>query len=329
MTGVKIVKILITGVAGFIGSNLAAALLKRGYKVIGLDDLSWGFKRNMGAIITNKNFKFFKGDVRSQRAVDTLMPGVDCVVHLAAYKIPRYGNCLDTLMVNSIGTQTLLKAAQKNKAKFIFASTSDVYGKHPNLPLKEDGDLLLGHSKVKRWSYAVSKLFGEHLCFAYEERYGLAVCVLRFFGSYGPNQNLSWWGGPQSVFINAALKNEPIELHGDGLQTRSFTYIDDVVDGIIRAVERKESIGEIFNIGNDKEISILNLAKLIWKLVKRNSKPKFKFIPYSKFSGNYEDVRRRVPGIDKARRLLGFEPKVDLKEGLLETIEWQRKISKC
>lgn len=311
------------------GSNLARVLLERSYNVLGLDNLSQGFKRNIEPFLNNKNFEFIKGDVRSEKTVDRLVRGVDCIVHLAAYKIPRYGNAMDTLMTNSRGTRITLEAARRNNAKYIFASTSDVYGKHPDLPFEEDGDILLGHSKVKRWAYAVSKLFDEHLCFAYEEKYGLKVCVLRFFGSYGPNQNLTWWGGPQSVFINAALKNEPMEIHGDGKQTRSFTYIDDTIDGIIRAIERKESEGEIFNIGNNKEISILDLAKLIWRLVRGNSKPKIKFIPYSRFSESYQDVKRRLPSIDKAKKLLGFNPKVDLKQGLLRTIEWQRKLIKC
>lgn len=322
-------KILITGVAGFIGSNLAAALLKKGYHVAGLDNLSQGFRRNIRAVLSDGNFRFIKGDIRHEKTVRGIMKGVDCVVHLAAYKIPRYGNAMDTLMINSKGTMVLLEAAKKHGCKFVFASTSDVYGKYPRVPFREDGDVLLGNSRVKRWAYAVSKLFDEHLCFAYEEKYGLEACVLRFFGSYGPNQNLSWWGGPQSVFITAALEGKPMEIHGNGLQTRSFSYIDDTVDGIIRAIECKNSAGEVFNIGNNKEISILALAKLTWKIINGNSRPRFKFIPYKNFSGNYQDVMRRVPDIGKARRILGFLPRVSLEKGLLKTIEWQRKVIKC
>lgn len=319
-------RIFITGVAGFIGSNLAAALLNRGYKVIGLDNLSQGLRRNIAPIMKNRNFTFVKGDVRNGGFVEKLAKGADVIVHLAAYKIPRYGNAMDTLMINSTGTMNALEAAKKNKSKFVFTSTSDVYGKLPDIPFREDGDILLGHSKVKRWAYAASKLFDEHLCFAYEEKYGLKVAILRIFGSYGSNQNLTWWGGPQSGFITAAFLKEPMQIHGDGSQTRSFTYIDDTVDGIVRAIERKESAGELINIGNDKEISILNLARLIWKMVNGNSKPRLKFVPYKTFSGkNYQDVMRRVPDISKAARLLGFRPRVCLKEGLLKTIAWQRR----
>lgn len=318
-------KILITGVAGFIGSNLASELLKRKYEVIGLDNLSQGNKRNIINILKDADFRFVKGDVRSENTVNKLMDRVSCIVHLAAFKIPRYGNAMDTLMVNSKGTEVILEAARKHKCKLVFASTSDVYGKHPVIPFKEDGDLLLGNSKVKRWSYAVSKLFDEHLCFAYEEKYGLEVCILRFFGSYGPNQNLTWWGGPQSVFIKAALDKKPMEIHGNGLQSRSFTYIDDTINGIIRAIEVKRSAGEIFNIGNNKEITILQLAKFIWRLVNGDLKPKLKFIPYTAFAGkNYQDVMRRIPDINKARDILGFSPKVDMRRGLLNTIEWQK-----
>lgn len=319
-------KILVTGAAGFIGSNLTAALLKMGYKVIGFDNLSQGSRNNIKSFIKNKNFTFIKGDVRNKDSLRRAIRGADCVVHLAAFKIPRYGNAFDTLIINTEGTRNVLEAALANEAKVVFASTSDVYGMSPDLPFKEDGNLLFGHSKVKRWAYATSKLFDEHLCFAYEEKYGLKVCVLRFFGSYGPHQNLTWWGGPQSVFIKAALNNESIEIHGDGKQTRSFTYIDDTVDGIIRAMENKRSSGEVFNIGNDKEISISGLARLIWKLVRGDEKPKIKFIPYSKFAGNYQDVRRRIPDLLKSRKMLGFRPKVGLEQGLLKTISWQRSV---
>ena len=322
--------IFISGVAGFIGSNLAGALIKKGYRVVGLDNMSQGLKRNIESISGNANFKFIKGDVRNKNIMVKLAKRTDAIIHLAAYKIPRYGNAIDTLMINSVGTLNALEAARKNKAKLIFASTSDVYGKLSRIPFREDDDIVLGHSKVKRWAYAASKLFDEHLCFAYEEKYGVKICVLRIFGSYGPNQNLTWWGGPQSGFITAAFMKAPMEIHGNGLQTRSFTFIEDTVDGIFRAIESKKSANELINIGNNTEISILDLAKSIWKMINGNSRPKLKFVPYSAFSGrNYQDVMRRVPGITKAKRLLGFSPRVGLEEGLLKTIAWQEKFIKC
>jgi UDP-glucose 4-epimerase len=210
----------------------------------------------------------------------------------------------------------------ENRAKIVAASTSDVYGKNPEVPFHENSNLVMGNPDVKRWSYAISKMFEEQLLFAYHDRYGLDVICLRFFGGYGPNQNLTWWGGPQSVFINAALDNEEIELHGDGQQTRSFTYISDHVDGIIRCIERDQANNLVFNLGNTAEISIENLAHLIWKLVRGEETPKIKLVPYAAF-GKYEDVLRRIPDISRARTLLEFSPQVDLEEGLKKTIAWQ------
>ena len=159
--------------------------------------------------------------------------------------------------------------------------------------------------------------------FAYNERHGIPVVPLRFFGGYGPNQNLTWWGGPQSVFINKALDDEEIEVHGDGQQTRSFTYVDDHITGITKTIMLDAANNLVFNLGNTREISIFELAKLIWKLVRgEDSTPKIKLIPYSTF-GKYEDVMRRIPDITRAKTILGFVPQVDLDDGLKRTIIWQ------
>ncbi|HPN72541.1 MAG TPA: GDP-mannose 4,6-dehydratase, partial [Candidatus Omnitrophota bacterium] len=232
------------------------------------------------------------------------------------------------LMVNSKGTESMLELARVKKSKLVFASTSDVYGRNPDLPFSEEKNLVIGPSNVKRWAYAASKIFDEHLCFAYEEKYGVMVSVLRFFGGYGPNQNTSWWGGPQSVFIDCALKNKAIPLHGDGSQTRSFTYVEDTVEGIVRAMERPQANGEILNIGNDREITIKNLADMIWGMVRPGKKPKIKFIPYDSLSKGYQDVMRRVPDLSKTEKVLGYRAKVSLEEGLPRTIEWQKGVTK-
>jgi UDP-glucose 4-epimerase len=317
-------RISITGVAGFIGSNLAISLLQRGHEVTGLDNLSQGYMRNIEPIRDKASFRFVKGDVRDAEQVFSASKGADVIVHLAAYKIPRYGNALDTLLINAHGAESVFQAGLKNQSRVIFASTSDVYGKNPHLPFSEQSDLHLGATNVRRWAYACSKLFDEHLAFAYAQEFGLRVVGVRLFGGYGPRQHLSWWGGPQSVFINAALKNEPMEIHGDGKQTRSFTYIDDTVDGIIKIIENKDADGHIFNIGDTKVISIVDLARMIWSLI-REDKPKIKYISYQTF-GKYEDVRNRVPDITKAKAILEFEPRVDLLEGLTKTIAWQRSV---
>jgi UDP-glucose 4-epimerase len=246
------------------------------------------------------------------------------LVHLAGFKIPRYGNALETLLVNTHGTESLLNAAADTGARFVFASTSDVYGKNPSVPFAETNDLYLGPTSVKRWAYATSKILDEHLCFAYQQERGVPATVLRLFGSYGPGQNRTWWGGPQSVFIDAALRGQPMEVHGDGQQTRSFTYVDDTVDGIFRAMFSERAVGEIFNIGNTKPVTIEALAELVWRLA-GTGEPKIRRVSYQAF-GRYEDVRARVPEIAKARETLGFEPRVGLEDGLRRTIEWQRSV---
>ena len=315
-------KVLITGVAGFIGSNLAASLLERGYTVVGLDNMSQGSELNMVGFANHPKFSFEKADIRDEDRVVAAADGCDAIVHLAAYKIPRYDDALDTLMINSLGSDTIAKAALKHRAKVVAASTSDVYGKNPEVPFSETSDSVIGSPDVKRWAYAISKMFEEQLLFACHERYGIDVVLLRFFGGYGPNQNLTWWGGPQSVFINSALDDEEIPLHGDGQQTRSFTYVADHVDGITRTIESPKANNLVFNLGNTHEITIEGLARLIWRLVRGDEPAKIRIIPYESF-GKYEDVRRRIPDITRARELLGFEPRWDLERGLRETIQWQ------
>jgi len=315
-------KIMITGVAGFIGSNLAEALLSRGHQVVGLDNLSQGTLLNTEKFKDHPGYTFFQEDIRDEEGVGRAIEGCEAVVHLAAYKIPRYSDALDTLLINSHGTDVVLKAAARTKPKVVVASTSDVYGKNPRVPFSEDSEMVIGHPQVKRWSYAISKMFEEQLLFAYHERYGMDVVALRFFGGYGPNQNLSWWGGPQSVFIDAALDDKVLPLHGDGLQTRSFTYISDHVDGIVAAIEMESANNRVFNLGNTYEITIRSLAELIWGLIHGGEPAKLELIPYETF-GKYEDVVRRVPDITLASQLLGFQPKVDLTSGLKKTIPWQ------
>jgi UDP-glucose 4-epimerase len=315
-------KALVVGAAGFIGSNLTQALLQRGYTVVGFDNLSQGSLDNLVEPLANPAFTLLQHDIRDAEKVIEAGRGCDVIVHLAAYKIPRYDDAYDTLMINALGSEHIVQAAVENKAKLVAASTSDVYGKNPEVPFTEESDSVIGSPQVKRWAYAISKMFEEQLLLAAHERFKIDVVLLRFFGGYGPHQNLTWWGGPQSVFINCALDNEEIPLHGDGQQTRTFTYVDDHVDGIIRVMENPAANNQVFNIGGTEEITIEGLAKLIWQMVRGDETPKIHYIPYETF-GKYEDVRRRVPDITLARQLLGFEPQFDLKTGLQRTIEWQ------
>lgn len=319
-------KILVTGAAGFIGSNLVAELLRRGHAVVGLDNLSQSSGANLAAIALHPSFDFREADIRDEAAMLDAATECDVIVHLAAYKIPRYGDAYETLMINGFGSEIVAQTAGRTGAKIVAASTSDVYGKNPQVPFSEDMDSVIGNPHVKRWAYAISKMFEEQLLLACHDRFGIDVVLLRFFGGYGPHQNLTWWGGPQSVFIEKALDGEPLPVHGDGSQTRSFTYITDHVAGIVAAVESSAADNLVVNIGAEEEISIRALAGLIWRLVQGEDSPvRIEAIPYESF-GKYEDVVRRVPDISRARKLLGFEPKVDLETGLRETIRWQAEL---
>jgi len=321
-------KVLVTGVAGFLGSHLLDRLLASGCDVTGIDNLSMGTLRNVDTHLGNDAFRFLHVDVTDPAGLDGLEDDVDCIVHLAAFKIPRYGRALDTLRINARGTESVLEFARRAGCRCVLASTSDVYGRNPKLPFREEDESVIGSSKVARWGYAVSKLFDEHLAFAYQDSFGVPVTVLRFFGSYGPRQHLSWWGGPQAVFIDAVLKGEAIPIHGDGLQTRSFTYVSDTVEAIHACVEKPEAGGEIFNVGSSHEISILDLARLVKRLADTPGELKLKFVPYDELSGRrYEDVRRRVPDVSRCERILGVKASVGLEEGLTRTIEWQRGVT--
>ncbi|MBD2772972.1 GDP-mannose 4,6-dehydratase [Iningainema tapete] len=320
-------KILVTGVAGFLGSHLLDKLIASGHEVIGIDNLCMGKLDNIAHHLTNKAFQFLQKDVTDKATFDNLENDIDCIVHLAAFKIPRYGKAIDTLKINYQGTENVLELARTINCKCVLASTSDVYGRNPKLPFNEDDNSVIGSSKVARWSYAVSKLFDEHLAFAYQDSYGIPVVILRFFGSYGPRHHLSWWGGPQSVFIEQVLNDGEITIHGDGLQTRSFTYVSDTVAGIYAATVKKEANGEIFNIGSNHEITILDLAKTIKRLSNTPGELKVKFVPYESFTGGkYEDVRRRVPDSSRCEQILGVKAEVGLEEGLSRTIAWQRSL---
>lgn len=321
-------KILITGVAGFIGSNLAKRLLEIGHTVTGIDNLNYGFMRNIEYAKNIENFQFIMGDIANPLIFKEVQ--ADIVVHLASQKIPRYTNALRTLEENYLMLRNVVQKCTYDNSKIIFASTSDVYGKNPNVPFTEDSDLVMGPTTVKRWAYALSKMYGEQYIIANHDEYGLKYTITRFFGSYGPHQNLTWWGGPQSVFIEKAFKKEPIDIHGDGTQTRTFTYVDDTVNALIACIENDKSDNEIFNTGSKSggEISIKDLASLIWKLVNgKDSEPKFNFISYSTF-GNYEDVMRRVPDISKLCSTLNFQPEWGLGKGLRVTIDWQKQFYK-
>lgn len=322
--------VLVTGAAGLLGSHIVDRLLDRGYRVTGLDNLSMGSLDNLDRAVRHASFTFVKADVRDGAALEALEPH-GAVVHMAAYKIEVPGlKGTDILATNSFGTAAVLEKTRQWNGRFVFASTSDVYGRNPALPFSEEASLVLGPSTVPRWGYAASKIFDEHLCFAYRREYGTGVTVIRYFNTYGPRHELtSRSGGPQALFFDALLKGRPMTVHGDGSQRRCFAYIDDAVELTVRAMEHSGAEGEILNIGNpDNEISIRELAELAYRVYGGQGDPPIEFkthaVAYN--SARYEEVDRRIPDISKAIRILEYRPRIGNAEGLKRTLDWQRTL---
>lgn len=316
-------KILITGVAGMIGSHLLDALLRDNkYEIIGIDNFCFGKIENIQHNFNNPNFKFYNINIFDFDSLKIIGKDVDIIIHLAAVKkIAEEDSSIPTLKVNYKGTENIFEIAKMWGSKVIFASTSDVYGMSPNLPFREDGNLLLGPSMVKRWSYAVSKLYGEQLAYAYFKDAGVPIVILRYFGGFSPRSSFQWSGGHIPIFINKILKDEEVIIHGDGKQTRSMSYVTDLIDGTILTLENKNAVGEIINLGNDEEMSVIDCAKLIHKLANTGKKLKLKFVPFKEIFGEYADIMRRVPDLSKAKRILNYSPQVKLREAILSTIQ--------
>lgn len=315
-------KILITGCAGMIGSHLLDELLKLGdYEIIGIDNFSFGSRENIKHNFDNSKFKFYSIDIFDIDTLKILARDVDTIVHLAAVKkIDEKTSGIPTLTTNVTGTENILKIASMWNCKVVFASTSDVYGMSNDLPFREDGDLLLGPSMIKRWAYAVSKLYCEQLAFAYYKDKNVPVVILRYFGGYSNRSKLLWSGGHIPIFIDAILNGTKVPIHGDGSQTRSMAFITDIVDGTLKAMESDKAVGEIINIGNDEEISVLESAKIIHKIVSNGKELNIEFIPYENVFGSYKDIQKRKPDLTKAKDLLGYTPKVSFAEGVRETL---------
>jgi UDP-glucose 4-epimerase len=316
----------VTGAAGFVGSHVCELLLADGNEVVGVDDLSYGSVPNIAPFLDNARFEFQALDCTRQRELRRAFSGCDAIVHLAAKKIPRFGGTLATLQVNAKGMEAASAVALSLDADLIFTSTSDVYG-DGTPPYAEDDELVIGPPTSKRWAYAVSKMYDEHYGLSLADEQGLRVTILRLFNAYGPRNHLSWWGGPVVTFIEALLDGEPMEVHGDGRQTRTFTHVRDTADGIVRALDRPESRGEVINLGGTETITILELARLLQLELGLPADPlRTRFVPYESLPGKYQDVRHRTPDTTKARQLLGFDAQIGLAEGLRDTVEWHQAI---
>lgn len=323
----KKIKIMITGVAGMIGSHfLDKVLASAKYEVVGVDNLSVGKIENIQSHINDDNFRFYKVNILDFDTLKILGKDIDIIVHLAAEKkIGESQSSIPTLETNTIGTKNIFDLAKMWGSKVIYASTSDVYGMSPALPLREDGDLLLGPSMIKRWSYAVSKLYGEQLAYAYYKDYGVPMVVLRYFGAFSHRSHFAWNGGHLPIFISQILNDEPVTVHGDGSQTRSMSFVDDLVDGTYLAMENEVAVGEIINLGNDEELSVIDTAKLIHEVANTGKELKIKYIPMAEIFGQYKDIMRRIPDLTKANRLLGYKPKVSLKAAVKLTVDEVKK----
>ncbi|HVP39962.1 MAG TPA: GDP-mannose 4,6-dehydratase [Candidatus Saccharimonadales bacterium] len=314
-------RILVTGGAGFIGSHLVEALLSRGDEVWALDDLSTGRRSNLASFESNPRFHFIEDTVTDPAVVGPLVERVEQVFHLAAAVGVKYvvERPLQSLLTNIRGAEVVLAAAARSRARVILFSSSEVYGKGNGTPLRESDDQVLGPTSVSRWSYATGKAVDEFLAFSYWHEQHLPVVIVRCFNTCGPRQRGDY-GMVIPRFVEAALRGEPITVYGDGQQTRCFSYVGDVVRGVLLLAGADTANGEVFNIGTDEEISIHALAARIRDLT-RSSSP-IVSIPYEEVYGrSFEDMMRRVPDLTKIRSYVGFTPAVALDQLLRLTIE--------
>jgi nucleoside-diphosphate-sugar epimerase len=315
-------RVLVTGGSGFLGSHLCEALLDEGAEVLALDRDAGSKVRHLEG---RPGFHFHRGSILDPVAVQNLMRGVDVVYHFAAIVgVEHYVRSPhEVLDVNFNGTRIVLEAALKTGTRVIFASTSEVYGRNPNLPFREDDDRVLGSTRIDRWCYSSSKAAAEHLCFAYV-RLGLPVTVLRFFNVYGPRLDRLDAGRVLTIFMGQILRGRPLTVIGDGTQTRCFTYVSDAVRGIQAAGRLPEAAGGIFNIGTEQETTILSLAHTLLDIA---GKPR-SFLSFvaarSVYGPSYEDIPRRVPDTTRMRTILGVVPRVGLRDGLIQTLAWYR-----
>ena len=317
-------KALITGGAGFIGSHLAERLLEDGHEVMVLDNLSTGSIDNITHLKGRSGFSYTIESVTNESLLAELIDGSDVVFHLAAAVGVKLivEQPVHTIETNVHGTEVVLKHANKKKKLVFIASTSEVYGKSTDVPFREAADLVLGPSAKHRWAYACSKLIDEFLALAYWKEKKLPVIIVRLFNTVGPRQT-GQYGMVVPTFVRQALDGQPITVFGDGTQQRSFTYVGDVVEALVRLAADKRAIGEVFNIGNMGEITIADLAARV-KAMTGSCSP-IHYIPYDQaYEEGFEDMPRRVPDISKIREFVGYEPKVQLDEILRTVIEHMR-----
>jgi UDP-glucose 4-epimerase len=301
-------KILITGGAGFVGSHLADRLIKGGHEITVIDDLSTGRYSNVEHLEDQKGFRLIIDTVLNQQLMEELIRETDRVYHMASAVGVRLIMEQPVKTIETIfhGTDVVLKFCSRYRKRVLIPSTSEVYGKGASIPFAEDDDLLTGATDKHRWAYACAKTLDEFLALAHWKETRLPVVVVRLFNTVGPRQT-GQYGMVVPRFVHAALKNEPITVYGDGTQARCFGHVADVIDGLVKMLETPVCFGQVINLGNDEEISIMGLADRAITLT--GSKSEIKFVPYEEAYGEgFEDMRRRVPSLEKAKRLIGYKP---------------------
>jgi len=316
---------LITGGAGFIGSHVAEAMLALGDSAFVLDNLSTGSMENIVHLKGRAGFEYFIDSVENEGLLAELVDRADVIFHFAAAVGVKLivEQPVRTIETNVHGTEIVLKHANKKKKLVVIASTSEVYGKSEDVPFREDSDLVLGPTPKHRWAYACSKAIDEFLALAYWKERQLPVIVVRFFNTVGPRQT-GQYGMVIPNFVRQALAGEPITVFGDGTQSRSFTHVADVVHALLKLVREPKAIGQVINIGNTGEISMLKLAERVREL--SGSKSPIKLVPYDEaYESGFEDMPRRVPDLSKLTALIGYRPRFTLDDILSQVIEYFRK----
>lgn len=315
---------LITGGAGFIGSHLTEELLRRGQEVSVIDDLSTGGIENIAHLKGHPKFSYTIERIQNRSVMAELVDVADVIYHLAAAVGVRLiiESPVQTIETNIQGTELVLELAAKKRKKVVVASTSEIYGKADSLPFSEDSDIVLGATAKSRWSYACTKAIDEFLAFAYWKEKRVPVVIVRLFNTVGPRQT-GRYGMVLPNFVKQALADEPISVFGDGKQSRCFTWIGDAVNALIDLAHHPDAVGRVFNVGSEAEISIADLAYLVKE--KTQSSSPVVFVPYEQaYEEGFEDMRRRVPDLSRIRRLIGYEPTLDLPQILDRIIDYHR-----
>jgi UDP-glucose 4-epimerase len=318
-------ELLITGGAGFIGSHLAEKCLAAGHAVTVIDDLSTGDAANLAAIRTHPDFEFVFDSVRNENTMTVLVKQCDVIFHLAAAVGVQLivDRPVHTIETNIHGTEVVLAIANRFRKKVLIASTSEVYGKSEAVPFHEDDDTVLGSTRFSRWSYACSKAIDEFLGLAYHQQYGLEVVIVRLFNTVGPRQT-GRYGMVIPRFVERALRHEPLQIYGDGRQSRCFCCVHDVTDGLMRLMQCPEAPGRVFNVGADEEIAIADLAQTI--IAATHSQSAVEYLSYEQAYGQpFDDMRKRVPSLKRIEEHIGFTRKYSLDDTLKVIIEDRKK----